>query len=152
MKSKIKSIIIFIIIGVVLVLVYLFFFKKAPEQTGLVSSTGESVLPTAGTSTTDQTSTIGQDFLALLLSVKSIKLDDSILSDQAFNSLKDSTIEIVGDGTEGRPNPFAPIGTDVLSTTNISTGTFTTTTNLGTSGTVTPIPTPVVENTNTVLQ
>ena len=117
-------------------------------STSLTSSSTSNVSDINGSETT----AISNRFISLLLSVKSIKLDDSILSDQAFNSLKDSTIEIVGDGTEGRPNPFAPIGTDVLSTTNISTGTLTTTTNLGTSGTVTPIPTPVVENTNTVLQ
>ena len=52
------------------------------------------------------------NFIALLLSVRSIKLDDSILKDQSFLSLKDTTITIVQIDPEGRPNPFAPIGAE----------------------------------------
>ena len=48
----------------------------------------------------------------VLLNVKNIKLDDSIFSDIAFSNLRDSSITLIPDGTEGRPNPFAPIGSD----------------------------------------
>jgi hypothetical protein len=125
MSSKIKNIIIFVVIGLVLVFVYIFFLKPAPDQGNLVSSTSTTT-PGTGTATSP-TDTVGQEFLSLLLSVKSIKLDDSIFSDTVFNGLHDSSIEIVGDGTEGRPNPFAPIGSDILSASPISSGVLTTT-------------------------
>jgi hypothetical protein len=107
--SKIKNILIFLGIALVLILIYVFVFKKSPDQPSLISSSGNAVLPTT---TQNATSTISQDFLAVLLSVKNIKIDDSIFSDPAFLSLNDSTIELVSDGTEGRQNPFAPLGSD----------------------------------------
>ena len=55
---------------------------------------------------------VAKDFLTLLLSVKNIKLDDAIFFDVAFNSLHDSSITLIPDGTEGRPNPFAQFGND----------------------------------------
>ena len=117
MTSKIKNIIIFIVIAVVLILVYVFFFKKAPDTPNLTttSTTTGSVSPEDATAQTDS---IGGDFLATLLNVKSIKLDDSIFASPIFASLHDSSIELTPDGTEGRPNPFAPIGTDILPVIN----------------------------------
>jgi len=156
MNPKIKNIIIFVGVGVALVLVYIFFFKKPPEQTGLTITPTDSTLPT--TTTTDATSqnnsAISADFLSKLLSVKSITLDDSIFSNSVFATLHDSSIDLTPDGTQGRPNPFAPIGTDVLQATNGTNGTngtsapdttsvSGTTAGSGISGTVgTPITTP----------
>lgn len=121
--SKIKNILIFVAIGVVLVLVYIFFIKPAPEQAGLVSSTPATALPGAdGSTTTSGVSIAAEDFLTLLLSVKNIKLDSSIFSDIAFNSLRDSSIVLVPDGTEGRPNPFAQFGNDNVRTTSTKIG------------------------------
>jgi hypothetical protein len=57
---------------------------------------------------------VAKDFFALLLNVKNIKLDDAILSDPAFLSLRDSSIVLVPDGNEGRPNPFAKFGNDAV--------------------------------------
>jgi len=120
---KIKNILIFIGVALVLVLAYFFIFKKTPVQPSLISSTGNSVLPT----NTKQGATpeISQDFLTVLLSVKNIKIDDSIFTDPAFLSLNDSTIQLVSDGNEGRQNPFAPLGSDisVINTPTISTTT-----------------------------
>jgi hypothetical protein len=115
MTAKIKNIIIFVAIGAVLVLIYIFFIKPAPDQGNLVSS--NTVLPNVNTSGVDTsppngTASITQDFLTLLLNVKNIKLDDTIFSDPAFNSLHDSSITLTPDGTEGRPNPFAQFGND----------------------------------------
>jgi hypothetical protein len=109
MNPKVKNIIIFSVLGLALVLVYIFFIKKTPEDTASIVSTSpaaeESVLPVS----TEPTG-VGEGFLSLLLSVKSIKLDDTIFSGPAFASLKDSSIVLVQEGNEGRPNPFAPIG------------------------------------------
>lgn len=119
MISKIRNIIIFVTIAAVLVLVYLYFVKSPATQSNLVSSNSTS-LPNINGSTnqaTNSTSNIttveAKDFLALLLNVKNIKLDDAIFTSTAFMSLRDSSITLVPDGNEGRPNPFAPFGNDV---------------------------------------
>lgn len=112
---NIKNIIIFLAIGTVFVLIYIYFIKPKPPVADLVSSSGAPVvMNTANTATEDMNSKIAQDFLNLLLSVKNIKLNDAIFSDRAFTSLHDSSITLIPDGNEGRINPFAPLGTDVV--------------------------------------
>ncbi len=54
------------------------------------------------------------DFLSVLLNVTNINIDSSIFTDPAFKKLRDSTIVISQEGNQGRPNPFAPIGVDVI--------------------------------------
>jgi len=114
MQSKIKGLIIFVLIAAVLAVGYSLFIKKPKKEASLVS---ETTSPTAPTSGQDQTSTeesakLGQDFLNLLFSLKSLNLDGALFETPTFGSLKDSSIILVRDGTEGRPNPFAPIGTE----------------------------------------
>ncbi len=110
MSATLKNILIFGGLGVILILVYVFLIRKAPEQASLVSATN----PTAPISVNaGANNSIAQDFLSILLNVKSIKLDDAIFSDPAFSALFDSSILLIPDGTEGRPNPFAPIGIDM---------------------------------------
>jgi len=111
---KIRNIIIFIVIGAIFVLIYIFYIKKSPTDTAsLISSTPDSAVSTSS-GTIENNSKVAQDFLSLLLNVKSIKLDDTIFSDNAFESLHDSSITLTPDGNEGRPNPFAPLGTDIV--------------------------------------
>ena len=109
MKSKIKNIIIFLVIFGLLIAVYGFFFRPSPAPV-LVGTSGVPVSPAAPTS-----SQISQEFLSLLLSIKNINLDDAIFSNPAFGVLQDYTIILVPEGNEGRVNPFAPIGVDVSS-------------------------------------
>ena len=118
MSPKIKNIILFVGIGLVLAVVYFVFIKKAPEEPNLqtVSSGLTTTTTNEVSSEPKQDSQIAKDFLALLLSVKGINLDDSIFANTAFSHLRDSSILLVQDGNEGRANPFAPIGTDVVST------------------------------------
>jgi len=110
---KIRNIIIFIVIGVALVLVYIFFIKPSDqsETPSLVSSSSSAVTNTAVLA---DNSAVAQEFLTLLLSVRSIKLNDAIFSDKAFDALLETPVNLVQDGTEGRPNPFAPLGSDVI--------------------------------------
>lgn len=132
-----RNIIIFLSIAGVLVLAYVFFIKPAPDQGNLVSSNPE-MLPNVDGSGMDNipngTTLVTKDFLTLLLNVKNIKLDDALFADVAFNSLHDSSITLVPDGTEGRPNPFAQFGNDtvptipIVSETPASSSTTTTTT------------------------
>ncbi|MFA6585803.1 MAG: hypothetical protein WCS86_01425 [Candidatus Paceibacterota bacterium] len=112
MASKIKNIILFTVIAAVLILIYIFFIKKAPEEANLTSSPITTTSTSGDTSTIDQNSALTRDFLSVLLNVKNIKLDDAIFSDASFNNLRDSSILLVASGDEGRPNPFAPIGSD----------------------------------------
>ena len=110
---KIKNIIIFTIIATVLILTYVFFIKKSPEENNLVTSSGRVV---SGASTNTEDSSITKEFLSILLSVKSIKLDDAVFADKAFTNLKDSSILLTSTGDEGRINPFAPIGSETATT------------------------------------
>ena len=90
---KIKNIIIFTVIAVLLILAYIFFIKPSPEQQNLVSSATFSNTVSTDTNTTiNQNSLIAKDLLSVLLSVKSIKLNDTIFSDTAFINLLDSSI------------------------------------------------------------
>lgn len=114
MLPKIKNIIIFVVILLVLILVYLFFFRSSTPEESLVSSTSNNTSATAE-------NTVDGDFLPLLLSINNIKLDDSIFSDKAFMTLVDRSIELFPDGNEGRVNPFAPLGSDIIVNTNSST-------------------------------
>lgn len=117
MYPKIKNIIIFVGIAGLLILIYIFFIKKDPPLDNLVSSPG-SVSATDPNAQTvaggGQPPPIAQDFISLLSNVTNIKLDDTIFSDNAFNSLRDSSLILIPDGNEGRPNPFAPLGADSI--------------------------------------
>lgn len=117
--SKIKNILIFTTITVIFILIYIFFIKPKPVTENLVSSQSSTVLPNMvdmGTNINQEnnTSLVAKDFLTLLLNVKNIKLDDAIFSEIAFDSLRDSSIVLIPDGNEGRPNPFAPLGNDKI--------------------------------------
>jgi preprotein translocase subunit SecG len=138
--SEIKNIIIFVVIITALVLIYIFFIKpSSSDQSNLVSSSGASLPNVNGlsseTNAQNTSSLMTKDFLALLLNVKNIKLDDAILSDPAFSSLRDSSIILVPDGTEGRPNPFAQFGNDAVP---VSTGAHSSSSSSSTS--TTPVP------------
>ncbi|MFA6520557.1 MAG: hypothetical protein WCT44_03050 [Candidatus Paceibacterota bacterium] len=124
--AKIRNIIIFVIILAAIFLGYLYFIKPPGDEANLVSSSSSSKLPNIdgsvdnNTKTDGQTSLVAKDFLALLLNVRNIKLDDSVLSDPAFLNLQDSSIILTQDGTEGRPNPFAQFGNDTVSTAPVT--------------------------------
>jgi uncharacterized protein (UPF0333 family) len=99
MASKIKNIIIFTVIAAILILVYIFFVKPAPVQQNLVSSTNSpiSVSNTVAENANilNQNSLIAKDLLSVLLSVKNLRLDDSIFSNVAFINLHDYSIVIL---------------------------------------------------------
>ncbi len=118
---KIKNIIIFVAIAVVLGLAYVFFIKAPSDSsTNLVTTTPTpAITGTTGAVTANSISSslAANDFLSLLLNINDIKLDDSIFSNPAFTNLRDSSITLMPDGTEGRPNPFAQFGNDSLAPT-----------------------------------
>ena len=118
---KLKNIIIFVIIGAVFVSIYFYIKRPSADPVALISSSG--VPAVSGATAEDANKTLTQDYLALLLSVKNIKLDDSIFSNPAFTGLYGShSITLIPDGTEGRINPFAPFGSDNVLPPPINTG------------------------------
>ena len=136
---KLRNILIFVIIAIIIVLLYVVFFNNKEDQASLIPSASPSLPITndadAGSLNADVSSQandeLSQGFLSLLLGVQGITLNDSIFkTGSAFYSLVDPNIVLVPDGTEGRANPFAPIGSDPSllpptssSTTNSSTAT-----------------------------
>lgn len=126
MNPKFKNIIIIVVVALVLILVYFFLIKKDPAEDALLTSSNTLSDNKASQA---QESTLETDFISLLLSVKSIKLEDSIFSNKSFSFLKDSSIVLIQEGNEGRVNPFAPIGyessttsTSTVSPENVTTG------------------------------
>ncbi|MEK7569575.1 MAG: hypothetical protein AAB500_01640 [Patescibacteria group bacterium] len=109
MTPKLKNIIMFLVVAVCLVVIYLALFRGKGDEEALLSSSGEVATVATGSG---GSSGITGSFLSLLLSVKGLSLNDAIISDPAFISLVDSSIELVPEGNEGRPNPFAPLGFD----------------------------------------
>jgi hypothetical protein len=120
MTPKIKNILIFTTIAIVLVLGYIFFMSRSSsEEPNLVSSSTNNVLPNIdGTplpaDASNETLEVAEGLIALLSNVDNIKIDASIFSDESFISLRDSSILLIPDNTEGRPNPFAQIGNDAV--------------------------------------
>ncbi len=115
MSSKIKNAIIFLSIGIVLILVYVFLIRQPADQGNLVSTGVDTLQPAP---ITPATPSLDQDFLPLLLSVKSMTLNDDIFKNKAFESLSDTSIDLNQDSPEGRSNPFASFGSDDLVNTN----------------------------------
>lgn len=114
MIPKFKNIIIFAIVAIIFVLIYIFFVNKDPNEDLLLTSDGVTPSVDNAGFVDPGADPLTQNFLSLLLGVQSIKLDDSIFKDGSyFFNLSDSSIVLIPDGTEGRPNPFAPIGSDV---------------------------------------
>ena len=101
-SSKTKNIVILVIIFAISFFAYTFFFK----------SSGPTEILTKETPLLGQENVKGKNLLRILLSLNSIKLDEEIFSSQLFTGLQDFTIVLPEVDTPGRPNPFAPIGTE----------------------------------------
>ena len=119
MVPKFKNIVIFVTILLVLFGGYFFFLKgDSADEANLVSEPNTTLPDIIGEEPRDaaesSTSLVAKDFLTLLLNVKNIKLNDAIFSDETFLSLRDSSIVLIPDGNEGRPNPFAQFGNDAV--------------------------------------
>lgn len=96
--TKYKKVIIILGIIIIAAVIYTIMIGKKDNRL-LVSESPETVSNTE----------LQNNLLALLLEIRSIKLDDSIFLDPAFRSLDDFGQEIVQEPV-GRSNPFAPVG------------------------------------------
>lgn len=68
-----------------------------------------SSAPVATLTSSDSDSTLSQNLLVTLQSLHTIKLDNSIFSEPAYQSLTDFGV-VIPQQTPGRRNPFAPLG------------------------------------------
>lgn len=55
----------------------------------------------------------GGELLTLLADMRTIRLDESLFSDPAFQELQDFSVALRSE-PKGRPNPFAPLGKDAI--------------------------------------
>ena len=83
-----------IVILIAAFLIFTYFIKSDPEADLSVDSSQEI---------------IGRRLVDTLQKIRTLELDKSFLSDPAFLSLVDFTVEVVSEPT-GRDNPFASIG------------------------------------------
>lgn len=117
MKKKLSIIVIVLGLGAVLYMVFGLGGKSDPNVSGTLSSTSTtSNTAEDNSSSSDVTSQINQQFVESLSGIKGVNLDKTIFSSKEFNSLVDYTSSLVPEPNRGRPNPFAPIGSDVVST------------------------------------
>ena len=122
MSNKIKNLL-FVLAGLVLILVYVLFFKKdnTNDSNLTVNTNTINTADIAKVEANPIDEQLSSEILATLSSIKSITLEDKIFNSKSFQSLVDGTVLLVKDGNEGRPNPFAPIGTDAsLPITNVT--------------------------------
>lgn len=94
--SKYKTIILVCVLVIVAFFAYSYFFTGTSQP--ILSSSA----PSANIA-------VDQNLITLLSTLNSIKLDPSIFSDPAFQSLQDFSQALVPQPV-GRQNPFAPLG------------------------------------------
>lgn len=88
-----------IVLGILLVLFIGFrFFTKDTSPEGLTSQPVAGIVPEEG-----------GDLITLLLELKSITLDTSVLQNPVFLTLQDFSVVLAPEPV-GRTNPFAPLG------------------------------------------
>lgn len=121
MSNGLKFLLIFLIIVVFGAVGYFLLSDGEVSLPSISSSTGSPLQTSTGqpvsglaaqASPAINADQVGQEFLAQLLNIRSIKLRDDIFSSPSFVSLTDYTIELIQLGNEGRDNPFAPFGVD----------------------------------------
>jgi hypothetical protein len=113
MKPAFKKIILFVVIIIIVTILAVLVLGKNKSET-------TKILQTTNLSTTS-TQTGGNDsakFLQSLSQVKAISLDTTFFKNKSYQKLVDFSITPVVEDPRiiGRQNPFAPIGSDFMST------------------------------------
>ena len=97
-KSSKKTVVVIIIIIVVALIAYFYYEGTLPAT--------DSTLQVSTASQNGQA--VGANVLSLLSQIKSLKIDTTIFTDPAYQTLRDYTVAIPQENV-GRSNPFAPI-------------------------------------------
>lgn len=74
-------------------------------------------------STPSPESTVGRDLLIILANLQTLRLDDSVFRNPAFQALKNFRVELSPEPV-GRENPFAPLSGSSVSGSNIKIRSF----------------------------
>lgn len=118
MSKTLKKIIIILVIFALVGVGASLFLGGQGETTSQLQSLGSGTTAApltqnaiTNTSVVD-TEEINREFISMLLNLQTINLNDNIFSEPAFQALVDNTVRLNQPGNQGRPNPFAPIGTD----------------------------------------
>lgn len=125
MKKIVKSSLIIVGIVAVLIIVVIAWQQfgisgNGSSDSSLTSSTGSS--PVVTNTQRSDVADLSDELLALLNSIQSISLNDSIFLNPAFDELRDIGIPINRDVYPGRNNPFSPIGSDVVTEVGVTDG------------------------------
>lgn len=118
MNKTLKKIIIVLVVLVLIGVGASFFAGDTSSNQNPLQSvmTGGTGAPLTQNATTNQNSAdteeINREFVATLLNLQAINLNDDIFSQPAFTVLVDNSVRLNQPGNQGRPNPFAPIGSD----------------------------------------
>jgi len=101
--KKYKNIFLIVVLAIVVFVGYRYFFSEPSSTGSTLVSQGEG----------NQAAVLAErELLATLLSLKKIKLDESLFDDPAFQTLEDFSQELQPQ-VVGRGDPFAPIGVGV---------------------------------------
>lgn len=125
-NSSLKTLLIILGVGVVILALVLFLGSRSggtarTPSTGLVTQSGGTQVSSGSLDDTNSTARRSDQIVALLNSVSSIKLDDSIFRNPAFNALRDINSTLPADRNPGRDNPFLPIGQEPATSNTTST-------------------------------
>lgn len=124
MSKKIKTFVIVVVIIAIIIGAFSYLSNSKPQPaTTLLNS---SVSPAAGMLNNQVNVSSDSEFSSLLSTVNTIVIDTSIFESAAYKSLRDSPITL-GSDIKGRPNPFAPVGSDrgtISGTTETGTAQF----------------------------
>lgn len=122
-KSSLKTLLIILVFGVVILGIILFLGSRSGKPqtpaTGLVSQSSGTEVSAGSLSDTNSTVRRSDEIVAILNSVSSIDLDDSIFRNPAFAKLRDINSLLPTDRNPGRTNPFLPIGQEIPSSTTV---------------------------------
>ena len=100
----------FAVIGIIVIVILgaVWYSLSAGSDAGATETTEGGVL---SVQEGDPAAEADPDVLRLLLDMRAIKLDGRLFSSPAFRILQDTGKDIIKEPT-GRPNPFAPVGTE----------------------------------------
>lgn len=100
--------------------------KASADTTGLVSTNTGQATGLVPATTGGNTQDTGDQVVSLLRNLSVIQLSDAVFQNPGFAMLQDISITLPPVTDQGRRNPFAPVGTDLVSFASATSATTTT--------------------------
>lgn len=115
-KKTIKNIVIGLVVAILGLGVYAFLSGNGSEQVGGSANSLSSLIGSGNFGEVKESNTdlANAEILRILGSIQNISLDVDIFENPVFRELEDSRFTIPKPTIIGRPNPFLPIGFNVL--------------------------------------